>query len=546
MKRIVLGVTIALVVVAATGAGLAVARPDLVPAWAGIDPARLPSWARLAAAAPGPVDYGLYCKEHGVPEKFCTLCHEELTGTLLLCTEHGGIPEDICTLCHPEAEAKYDLAMCTEHDLPEQFCGECGNGPGAAAALPDDGWCAAHNMPGAWCIECKAAGGCATGDHADHPGHEDHAGHAHGPAEAEVCRVPLPIVRLRTPGPAARLGIETAPARQERLVPRLLANAETAFDANRCAEVYPRVGGFLREARADLGQPVRRGEVLAVVDSAEISGAKSRFLAARSAAELAKVAYDRTAKLTERGALPAKNELEALTALNQAQAEMMDAEQALRNFGFADADLARIAEAKDTSSLLDVVAPIDGVITARHAVRGEAVQPTTQLFDVTDTSRMWLWVDVYEADIAAVALGQPVRFIIPGVDGAESEGTVTWVGVQVDPTTRTTRVRAELANPDGRLRANLFGQAEIQLGEERQAVVVPKAAVQRKDDADVVFLLQDDGVYRPQRVVARPVDRRDVVEVAWGLQDGQRVVTKGSFLLKTEIMKGAIGAGCCE
>ena len=69
---------------------------------------------------------------------------------------------------------------------------------------------------------------------------------------------------------------------------------------------------------------------------------------------------------------------------------------------------------------------------------------------------------------------------------------------------------------------------------------------QRKDDADLVFLPQEDGVYRPQRVVARPVDRRGVVEVAWGLEPGQRVVTKGSFLLKTEIMKGAIGAGCCE
>jgi cobalt-zinc-cadmium efflux system membrane fusion protein len=546
MKRIVLGGTIALLVVALAGAGLAAARPDLVPAWIGIDPARLPGWARLTGPASGAVDYGLYSKEHGAPEKFCTLCHEELTGTLMLCAEHGDIPEDICTLCHPEVEAKYDLAMCTEHGLPEHFCAQCGNGPGAAASLPDDGWCAAHNMPGAWCPECTAAGGCATGDHADHDhADHDHAGHAHG-SEAEVCRVPLPVVRLRTAGLAPRLGIETAPARQERLVPRLAANAETAFDANRCAEVYPRVNGFLREVRVDLGRPVRRGEVLAVVDSAEISAAKGRFLAARSAAELARVAYERTAKLTERGALPAKNELEALTALSQARAEMMDAEQALRNFGFADEQLARIAEAKDTSSLLDVVAPIDGVITARHAVRGEAVQPTTQLFDVTDTSRMWLWIDVYEADIASVALGQPVRFTVPGSEGTAYEGTVTWVGVQVDPTTRTTRVRAELANPDGRLRANLFGQAEVQVGDERQAVVVPKAAVQRKDDADVVFLPQEGGVYRPQRVVARPIDRRDVVEVAWGLEPGQPVVTKGSFLLKTEIMKGAIGAGCCE
>ena len=77
-------------------------------------------------------DYGLYCKEHGVPEKFCTLCHEELKESLLLCKEHGDIPEEICTLCHPDVEEKYDIAMCPKgHGLPEHFCSECAAEPAA-------------------------------------------------------------------------------------------------------------------------------------------------------------------------------------------------------------------------------------------------------------------------------------------------------------------------------------------------------------------------------------------------------------------------------
>lgn len=69
---------------------------------------------------------GLSCKEHGVPEKFCTLCHPELKGTLLLCKEHGDIPEDICTLCHPEVEKKHSIEMCPKgHKLPKHFCQEC-------------------------------------------------------------------------------------------------------------------------------------------------------------------------------------------------------------------------------------------------------------------------------------------------------------------------------------------------------------------------------------------------------------------------------------
>jgi cobalt-zinc-cadmium efflux system membrane fusion protein len=213
--------------------------------------------------------------------------------------------------------------------------------------------------------------------------------------------------------------------------------------------------------------------------------------------------------------------------------------------------MARILATKDTKNLLDVISPIDGSVVLRHAVQGEAVQPTSQLFAVADTTRMWLWVDVYESDIAKVAPGQAASFTISGTDpageGLAFVGVVTWVGTEVNPTTRTTRIRAELANPNGRLRANQFGQAEIQVGKEHKATVVPKAAVQRKDDVDLVFLPDDEpGSFRAQRVVTRPTDRNDVVEVAWGLKPGQRVVTKGAFLLKTEIMKGAIGAGCCE
>lgn len=79
-------------------------------------------------------DAGLYCKEHGVPEAYCTLCHPELKETLLLCPEHGDIPEDICTLCHPEVEKKHDIVMCPEgHKLPKHFCFECAK-KGAPAA----------------------------------------------------------------------------------------------------------------------------------------------------------------------------------------------------------------------------------------------------------------------------------------------------------------------------------------------------------------------------------------------------------------------------
>ncbi|RUL87443.1 efflux RND transporter periplasmic adaptor subunit [Tautonia sociabilis] len=524
---LVAGAIVLGLVVAATG-------PDWLPPWARIDPGRLPPWARLGASAPAEPDdsedYGLYCREHGVPEMFCTLCHPELAEQLLPCAEHGNIPEEICTRCHPDAQERYDLVLCPEgHGLPEHFCFRCGNAPGSSAALPDDGWCAPHNAPEPLCPECPP----------------DPNG-----TRPLACLQPLPDVRLASEDLAGKIGLRTAPVAEERHAHHVEANAETAYDGNRHAEISPRVAGFLRSIRVDLGAEVRPGDVLAVVDSAEVSGAKSRFLASRAALELARTEHERTQMLVSRNAVASKQALEAMTALNQAEAAALDASQTLRNLGFDDEDLARIEEEKNTSSLLEVVSPIAGAVIFRHAVLGEAVQPTTKLFGVADTRSMWLWIDVYERDIDRVRVGQEVSFQPAGTgrgaDAPSFEGTITWVGSEVDETTRTTKVRAELESATGRLRANLFGRARIRVEPEHDALVIPRDALQRHEGTDLVFRSIGAGRFRPQRVVIRPTDRPGMAEVAWGLEPGQEVVTDAAFLLKTEIMRGAIGAGCCE
>jgi multidrug efflux pump subunit AcrA (membrane-fusion protein) len=173
---------------------------------------------------------------------------------------------------------------------------------------------------------------------------------------------------------------------------------------------------------------------------------------------------------------------------------------------------------------------------------GEAVEPTTQLFALADVTRMWLWIDVYETDIVSVAPGQPVRFIISGTDGPVFSGDVTWMGTEVNATTRTTRVCAELQNPDGRLRANQFGQATIQVEPEHEAVVVPRAAVQNDGGTDLVFLAQPNSHFRPQRILAKPTESDGKLEVLWGLKPGQTVVTTRSYMLKGEMLKDRLGA----
>ena len=199
----------------------------------------------------------------------------------------------------------------------------------------------------------------------------------------------------------AALGIETAAVDEERHAHRLTCNAETAYDGRHMAEVLSRVSGVLREVRVDLGQVVHRGDVLAVVESAQVGTAKVQYHTAREAVALAQATYDRTVRLTQAKAAPAKTELENRTALNQARANLMDAEQKLRNLGFSDADLARIAKANDTSNLLEIVAPIDGSIIAWDATPGRGGRADhAALRPGRHDATMWLWIDVYESDIA--------------------------------------------------------------------------------------------------------------------------------------------------
>ncbi len=200
-------------ILAIAGVGVSALRPDLVPAWARLRPA-------VAAADSGP-----YCEEHGVPEKFCTLCHPELKDKLLLCPEHGNIPEDICTLCHKDVQKKYNIKMCPKgHGLPEHFCIKCGKWSIRRGGQPDRRR-----------LLCRRSA--------------NPSGRTESRNSASSC----PLVRLASADLGRDIGLQTAPATEVEHTHELIANAETAYDANRYAEIFPRVAGFLREARVDLG-----------------------------------------------------------------------------------------------------------------------------------------------------------------------------------------------------------------------------------------------------------------------------------------------------
>ena len=185
-----------------------------------------------------------------------------------------------------------------------------------------------------------------------------------------------------------------------------------------------------------------------------------------------------------------------------------------------------------TANLLPMKAPLDGVVVAREVVAGEGVDVARALFVVADTSKVWLTLSVRLEDAGHLALGQPVRFR-PDGESAEVAGTVSWISTAVDEKTRTLKVRADLPNPDGRLRAHAFGLGRIVLREEKNAVVVPTEAVQWEGDCYVVFVRDKNyldekapKVFHVRQVRPGARDERHT-EILAGVLPGELVVSQG-------------------
>jgi cobalt-zinc-cadmium efflux system membrane fusion protein len=190
-------------------------------------------------------------------------------------------------------------------------------------------------------------------------------------------------------------------------------------------------------------------------------------------------------------------------------------------------------------------APIAGIVVERKGVLGTLATSETSLATVADPGLVSALIDVREDDASRVRAGQTVVVEIDGVRERAFTGTIEWIAPVVDPRTRTVRVRAGLANHEGLLRSNQFGRALITVEPGRAGVVVPRESVQRHGDGSLVFVRTGPGVYEP-RPVSTGASKESLVTIAGDVKAGDAVVTTGAFLLKTELSRDGIGAGCCE
>ena len=451
------------------------------------------------------------------------------------------LAEERCPFCRPELVD--ELGWCAGHDVPEAYCTRC-NPDVIPAFKASNDWCAEHGLPESQCAQCADAAAPQLPDLTLAVSSEPAAMRADR-APSSTCATIRNTVQLASAQIARRAGLRVEPVRLETIDESVACNAEVAFDGNRSAHLASRAPGIIHEVRVDLGQRVEVGQVLAVVDSSELGSAKASLLQARSLVNLWERNHARDQSLFEENITTEKILLEGEAHLVEARVALSGAEQRLRNLGLSDDEIAGIAADNDTASLLSLRAPFTGVIIERDAVAGEVITTAQPLFKVADMETMWVMLDVEERDVARLAAGQRVSMSFDATPGRSFEGELTWISAQVNPQTRTIRARAEVDNDSGVLRANMFGRASVQVRRIENAHLVPESAVQWEGCCNVVFVRHTDTIYQPYQVTLGQ-KRGGYVAIEGGPPAGEQVVTQGSFLLKTEILKGNIGAGCCE
>jgi cobalt-zinc-cadmium efflux system membrane fusion protein len=504
--------------------------------------AALPSADRIVWSQPLIEEYkakGDWCVSHGVPESRCVKCNPALTADFKAagnwCSAHE-VPEDLCALCN---KALVQLGIgrdwCEKHGLPESQCVLCS--PERAIRAED---------PGKGIEEQLAGFAAATAGARLEEALSSSASSAVAQRTGLNPNCPLHGVKVRIGSSQAvdEAGLKIEPVGTQRITQSLSCYGDVQYDQSRYALLSPRSSGIVQAVKVNLGQKVAAGDVLAVIDSAEFGKAKADFLRAIAAMKRWEWVSDSYQSTNGAGAVARKEVVEAQAELESAHVEAAIARQTLRNFGLSDAEIDAVGEAKDTATQLSLRAPFDSTVVSIESVPGELAERGTPLLAVADLSRMWLCLDVLAKDLPQVSLGMPVAFRADGLEDETFTGTVSWISTDLDPKTRMGEVRAELDNSGAVLRSGLFGLGGIALHQDEEVLAVPTEAVQWDGCCNVVFVQQGADVFEPRKVRLGEQSNGAYVVQA-GLLPGERVVTQGSYLMKTEILKGSIGAGCC-
>jgi len=305
---------------------------------------------------------------------------------------------------------------------------------------------------------------------------------------------------------------------------------EVKFNEDRTAHVVPRLPGVAESVQADLGQQVKKGQVLAIISSPELAELRSALLAAQKRLALAQTTYEREKKLWQDRISAEQDYLQAQQAFREAEILAQSARAKLTALG---------ADTGDGALNRYVLrAPFDGIVVEKHIAQGEAVKEDANVFLLSDLSSVWVEVVVTAKDLEAIRVGESVE-IKSSSTASTASGKVSYVGNLLGEQTRTAKARVVIANPNMAWRPGLFVNVSLVRGRKDVPVAVPSEAIQTIEDKSVIFTKVQQG-FRMNPVQTGLSDG-STVEVLNGLQPGAEYVAAGSFVIKAQQGKGSAG-----
>jgi cobalt-zinc-cadmium efflux system membrane fusion protein len=344
-------------------------------------------------------------------------------------------------------------------------------------------------------------------------------------------------------------GISTEKVRRLTRTDRVEAPGVLALDEKRTARLGSLVDGLVIKAYAEVGDRVRRGQVLAEMHSPVVHDAWADYrkaVAERRRREteqaFARQNEERAGRLLEQKAI-SRQELQRAEAdraaadeqLDMAKTEVRRAEEALEHYGVTNAE----DPSGESGEYIPVRSPLDGVVLDKSVTQGTAVTVGAALFVVANLAELWAVAEIDETQIPLVRAGRPTELRVAAYPGETFAGRITFVSDTVNPKTRRVTVRCQVPNPDGRLKPEMYAALTLSSGEPHEVLAVPSGAVQEIEGKPFVFVKTPTGAFE-RRDVALGQEAEGWVEVRSGVKEGEEVAASGSFLLKSELMKGSL------
>jgi len=363
-----------------------------------------------------------------------------------------------------------------------------------------------------------------SAEHKDEHGHDEKAAAGAGKEEGHGEKVEFTKAQIASSG----VSIDTAGPSQISTTVQL--PGEIKFNEDRTAHVVPRVAGVVESVSVDLGQQVRKGQVLAVLASVGVSEQRSELLSAQKRLALARVTADRERRLFEDKISAQQDFLQAEQAQREAEIAVTNATQKLQAIG--------ASAGSGNLSRYELRAPFDGMVVEKHLSIGESVREDAQVFTISDLSSVWAQINVSASNLNLVRVGEQAIIRASGFEQSAS-GRVSYVGSLLGEQTRTAVARVTLANPALAWRPGLFVTVELVSGTSNAPVTVSADAVQTVEDRPTVFV-QVNGGFEARTVRLGRTDGKRV-EILEGLDAGTPHAGKGSFAVKAQKGKGSSG-----